>query len=124
MRKYFFQIKRCGDAACRIRGRPTLPPEQFAMLKDFPDPVMAADGVHYKSLEEVWDTATTEAHRPSMKATTDPSSAPAGRKVNSAKASHSTAEDNTQPLVAPKKETVREFISCAECEKRRCVFAS
>ena len=64
LRKYMFQIKKCGSSACAICGPPCLPPEKFNQIKFLPDP-MPGEAGHYKSFSEVYGTKTTEAHCPS-----------------------------------------------------------
>ena len=68
-RHYFFDIKKCGDAACTICKPPRLPSDVFSKLEHFPDPMPGQDG-HYKKFEEVFATKTVEEHRPLQKITT------------------------------------------------------
>ena len=60
-RHYFFDIKKCGNAACTICKPPRLPPDLFSKLQHFPDPMPGQDG-HYKKFEEVFATNTVEEH--------------------------------------------------------------
>ena len=45
-RHYFFDIKKCGNAACTICKPPRLPSDLFSKLQHFPDPMPGQDG-HY-----------------------------------------------------------------------------
>ena len=106
-RKYFFEIRKCGRSDCQICGPTVLSTDSFAALQSFPDPV-PADGDHYKPFAEVYGTATTQQHCPSVAAA-------------SAKA---TASAGTAGGVSLKKETVRCIVKCVECEKPRCIFSN
>lgn len=56
-RHYVFQIRRCSDAECC--------PPSSREWQWLPDPVIDNTGNHYKSLETVLGTVTTEKDRPS-----------------------------------------------------------
>ena len=61
-RQYNFQIRKCNDESCC-----SLPSAPAALLTWLPDPVLQANGEHYKSYTEVKDVDTTEDDRPSLK---------------------------------------------------------
>lgn len=123
MCKYFFQIKKCGDVACRICGPPTLPPEKFILLQDFSDPIPSADHAHFKSLEEVWGAPTSEAHCRSLKLAEASTPAANTAKMAEKPSVRAATGHGTLPITA-KKEIVRGVVICTECDKLRCVFAA
>ena len=65
-RKYSFQVKKCGDAACNICKPPNLPRDIFSQLKWIPDPIPDSDG-HYKQFSSLYRTKTSEDYCPSLK---------------------------------------------------------
>lgn len=67
VRHYSFTIKKCGTTACTICKSVRMPQETFNKLSYLPDPVPGEDG-HYRPFTEVFGTATTEEHRPSLQA--------------------------------------------------------
>ena len=64
-RHYFFEIKKCGEVSCSICRpvRAHLPSD--VKLEHLPDPMPGSEG-HYKPFNEVFGTATSEHHRPSL----------------------------------------------------------
>lgn len=105
-RQYFFSIKKCGEASCKVCGPTSLPPEVFASLHQFPDPVKSALGESYKPFSEVWGKITTKEARPSRCA------APA------------QSDRQHEGDVALKAESVRQVVLCSDCEKPRCIYSS
>ena len=65
IRHYSFCVKKCGSSSCSICKPPRLPLDVFSKVHFIPDPVPDADG-HYKEFKNVYGTATTEKHRPSL----------------------------------------------------------
>ena len=63
-RPYFFEIKKCGEAACEICTPVRMPSEDFYKIKAFPDPVFNKDTGHYKGFTEVYGKETSEDDRP------------------------------------------------------------
>ena len=51
-RHYFFEIKKCGEEDCQICFPVRSSPEEFAKIKEFPDPVLKDDG-HSKPFDDV-----------------------------------------------------------------------
>ena len=89
-------------------GPMTLPPEKFAELRSFPDPLVRPDNrEHYRSFADSWGVRTTEADRPSSKVPSR--QGPAKSEVRG---------------VPCRLEYVRSVVHCCECEKPRCVFVA
>ena len=65
-RKYSYQVKKCGDAACNICKPPNLPRDIFNQLKWIPDPIPDSDGL-YKQFSSLYGTKTSEDHCTSLK---------------------------------------------------------
>ena len=64
-RHYFFEVRKCGESLCTMCLQLQLPDDVYARVSDFPDPVMKDDG-HCRSFTEVFGSATSEEHRPSL----------------------------------------------------------
>lgn len=112
-RSYFFCIKKCGAQDCQICTPPCLPPDVFAQLHTFPDPVPGDDG-HYKSFEDLFGTDTTEEHCPSFK----PKQSPGNLLITSR--GHGMPFSPSAQTANRCKMTVR----CIDCEKPRVIHAS
>ena len=65
-RHYYFEIKKCGKAYCRICKPIRLDSSIFQKIHQFPDPV-PGENDHYKSFDDIYGQNATEEHRPSMK---------------------------------------------------------
>ncbi|CAB4435728.1 unnamed protein product [Rhizophagus irregularis] len=83
---------------------PRTPQEVFESLDFLPDPTPAAhDSDHYANFFMVYNKPTTDEHQPSKKiAATGTERGPSGLYINT---------------------KVREFITCNECSKVRCLFS-
>ena len=57
-----FSVKKCLD--CQVSNPPRLPMVVFRQLHDLPDPL--PHGEHYDDFDSVYETETTEVHRPSL----------------------------------------------------------
>ena len=64
-RHYSFSIKKCGEASCEICRPVRMPMEKFNKIHHLPDPLPGSDG-HYSAFSDVFGTATSEQHRPSL----------------------------------------------------------
>ena len=67
LRHYFFDILKCGKSNCTICIPVRLPSTEFQKLDHLPDPVPGTEG-HYKPFSDVFETKTTDEHRPSNRA--------------------------------------------------------
>ena len=107
----FFSIKKCGDLDCSMCGKPILDEATLKDIHHFPDPMKAASGDHYKSLDELWGTETKEKDRPSL------------QKTQQKPHAEMTAdrEGNRLSIAAA---TVRDFIECSDCNKPRCTYSN
>ena len=65
LRHYSFTIKKCGISDCTTCKPVRMPRERFENLSYLSDPVPGHDG-HYRPFEQVYNTETTEEHRPSL----------------------------------------------------------
>lgn len=65
LRHYMFCVKKCGKAACKVCQPPTLPIDVFESLHFIPDPEPET-AEKYKSFQQLYGTATTDKHRPSL----------------------------------------------------------
>lgn len=61
---YTFDILKCGKTDCNFCTEVRLPKSEFDKLRHIPHPVPGGDG-HYLPFSEVFNTVTTEEHRPS-----------------------------------------------------------
>ena len=68
IRHYSFQVKKCGKPSCSLCKQVRMDPEQFKTLHFLPDPIPGDDD-HYKKFVDVYGSATTEEHRPSLRST-------------------------------------------------------
>ncbi|POG62444.1 hypothetical protein GLOIN_2v1882875 [Rhizophagus irregularis DAOM 181602=DAOM 197198] len=104
IRTYSFQIKKCGNIECEICTMPRTLQEVFESLNFLPDPTPAAhDSDHYANFSMVYNKPTTDEHQPSKKiAATGTERGQSGLYINN---------------------KVREFITCNECSKVRCLFS-
>ncbi|XP_071953699.1 uncharacterized protein [Antedon mediterranea] len=60
LRHYSFCVLKCSDPECGFHKPPRLTESVFKDLHFLPDPIMAADGIHYKGFTEIYGTPTTE----------------------------------------------------------------
>ncbi|UZO26953.1 uncharacterized protein OCT59_019163 [Rhizophagus irregularis] len=103
-RQYVFQIKKCGQSSCTICKSVQLPHDVFDSLDWLPDPIPSTvDKDHYAKFQTVYQSETTEQHRPTLITTI----------ANSERASSSILV-NTR---------VREFIQCFQCGRMRCLYS-
>ena len=65
-RHYMFSIKKCGKADCCICTPVRLPSSVFEQSHFIPDPVSDSGKEHYLPFSELYETQTTEKHRPSL----------------------------------------------------------
>src|SRR3954453_10939164 len=114
-RHYFFSIKKCGEPTCTICRPLRCSPEDFEQLHHLPDPVPGED-LHYKSFKELYETQTTEDHRPSFK----------NAKTKMKKGMTTPKAKHTMPFCpsAVRAKNVGITVSCIECEKPRLLFCA
>jgi hypothetical protein len=105
-RHYSFQIKKCTEPDCWYCPEKgiRLPSEVFDSLHYLPDPVPSDTG-EYLSFEKSYGIPTSDQHRPS---------------ISSNPSASDRDKEHKSLLVAGK---VRHFMICAECGKRRVVYA-
>ncbi|XP_033762815.1 uncharacterized protein LOC117344244 [Pecten maximus] len=109
-RSYFFTIKKCGVADCEICPPPVLPPDQFAELHPFPDPVPGDEG-HYKDFSELYGIEeTSEEFCPSHRQ----------KKTSSVHHGH----DIPFSPSAQTAKTCQQTVACIECNRPRVVYAA
>ena len=66
MKYYSFSVLKCSDPGCQFHKVPRLPEAVFQKIHHLPDPILAADGLHFKLFPDVYGTTTTEQDRPSL----------------------------------------------------------
>ncbi|CAB5374251.1 unnamed protein product [Rhizophagus irregularis] len=114
-RSYFFSIKKCGKDNCDICLPIRSPQHVFDTLYHLPDPSPANDE-HYKNFNDVYGTDTNESYCPSIQL----------RKAKLNKNKKEKKRDKQMPWTgnAQKAKNVGMTVTCADCNKLRCLYAS
>ena len=100
-RHYMFSVMKCRSDDCTVCQPPRLPDDVFDSLSHLPDP-MPTGSDHYKPFSEVYGSATTEQHRPSLKEVTQ--------------------GNQTSSVCPTTAQNAKAVIVCTECFKPRVIY--